>query len=99
MSTTQPSIGVFLIHGFLGSPLEWRKLEKLLQAKGFGTGTTFQLGHDTTAEMKLIDCKAEAILEHCWNEYTAFAKAFRPHLYYRTLTGWAYSTLDSRAKL
>jgi len=76
MSSNPATIGVFFIHGFLGSPLEWSSIETLLRKKGYGTGNTFQLGHDTEAEMKLIDCKAEAILEHCMNDYMDFSKQF-----------------------
>lgn len=74
MQSTSPTIGVFLIHGFLGSPDEWNKLVPQLQKAGYKTHVMTQLGHGVNPEHRLKDINADAILKHCQDEYALFAE-------------------------
>lgn len=74
MQTPAPIIGIFLIHGFLGSPREWEVLETQLQAAGYKTHAVTQLAHGKDPEHKLSEIDARLLLQHCQREYETFAQ-------------------------
>jgi esterase/lipase len=76
LNESSNGVGVLFIHGFLGSPLEWQSLQRILEQGGYGTHAITHVGHNTQTKEKLNAFKAEQILTHCLTEYSVFSKRF-----------------------
>lgn len=67
-------IGVLLIHGTFGSPMEYAAVEPLLQRKGYLTRAVSLPGHGALRHQSLKTMSAQAILDHSMAEYTALSE-------------------------
>ncbi len=75
MTTPQKKpIGIFLIHGLMGSPREYGYFEDLLIKSGYQTRAISLPGHGDLRHRPLHQFSASEMIEHCLEEYTAFAQ-------------------------
>ncbi len=67
-------IGIFLIHGLMGSPREYHHLERSLIQRGYRTRAISLPGHGDLRHRPLHEFSSEAMIQHCLREYDAFAE-------------------------
>ncbi len=67
-------IGIFLIHGLMGSPREYEYFERLLIEAGYHTRAISLPGHGDLRSRPLHEFSAEMMIHHCLEEYEAFSK-------------------------
>lgn len=65
--------GVFLIHGLMGSPKEYRPLESTLTGHGYLTHAIALPGHGPSPAKPFYKVSTQEILDHCLEEYERFA--------------------------
>ncbi|MEM0951218.1 MAG: alpha/beta fold hydrolase [Cyanobacteria bacterium P01_H01_bin.74] len=67
------SIGVFLIHGFTGSPYEFSPLTPYLEDLGYKTHLVTLPAHGDFPDKHLADVSINDLLNHCASEYVRFS--------------------------
>ena len=67
-------LGILVIHGIFGSPLEFTPLTESLVERGFTTHSVTLPGHGPRASLSLRDVTSERLIEHCRQEYQILSR-------------------------